>query len=61
MLELKTLYECDNENLLRSYGAFLKDGKEIVIAMEFMDAGSLQNVLRAAGKIPENMLSMITG
>lgn len=55
LLELKTLHECDNENVLRSYGAFLKDGN-VVIALEFMDAGSLTKVLKDVGKIPERIL-----
>jgi serine/threonine protein kinase len=57
-LELKTLHECDCENVLRSYGSFLKDGN-VNIALEFMDAGSLAGILKKAGKIPENILGII--
>lgn len=59
MLELKTLHECDHENVLRSYGAFLQDGN-VVIALEFMDAGTLTKVLKDAGKIPEPILGQMT-
>jgi len=52
------LHECDHENVLRSYGAFLKDGS-VNIALEYMDAGSLALVLKKVGKIPENILGMI--
>ena len=58
ILELRTLHECDHENVLRSYGAFLKDGS-VNIALEYMDAGSLALVLKKVGKIPENILGMI--
>jgi len=59
LLELKTLHECDSDNVIRSYGAFLKDGF-VHIALEFMDAGSLADVIKEVGKLPENILGMIT-
>lgn len=42
-LELRTLHDCDHDNVLRSYGAFLQDGT-VNIALEFMDAGSLAHI-----------------
>lgn len=59
ILELRTLHECDHENVLRSYGAFLKDGN-VNIALEYMDAGSLTGILKKVGKIPENILGMMS-
>ena len=59
LIELKTLHECDCENIVRSYGSFLKDGN-VNIALEFMDMGSLTGVLAKAKKIPENILGIIT-
>ena len=59
LLELKTLHECDCDNIVRSYGAFLKDGF-VHMALEYMDAGSLTNVLQEVKKIPEIILGMIT-
>ena len=44
ILELKTLLECDHENIISSYGAFLRSGN-VTIALEYMDAGSLARVL----------------
>jgi serine/threonine protein kinase len=45
LLELKTLHECDNDNIVRSYGAFVKDGN-VHMALEYMDAGSLAGVIK---------------
>lgn len=59
LLELRTLHECDCDNIVRSYGAFLKDGM-VNIALEFMDAGSLADVIKEVGKIPEIIIGMIT-
>lgn len=58
MLELKTLHECECDNILKSYGAFLKDGL-VHIALEYMDAGSLADVIKEVGKIPEPIIGMI--
>ena len=41
------------------YGAFYNDG-EISICMEFMDGGSLDLVMKKAGRIPEVILAKIT-
>lgn len=59
LLELKTLHECDCENVVRSYGAFLKDGY-VNIALEYMNAGSLADVIKEVGKIPESIIGMFT-
>jgi serine/threonine protein kinase len=56
---LKTLHECDCDNIVRSYGAFLKDGL-VHIALEYMDAGSLADVVKEVGKIPEIIIGLIT-
>jgi serine/threonine protein kinase len=44
---------------VRSYGAFLKDGL-VHIALEYMDAGSLADVIKEVGKVPEIIIGMIT-
>ena len=59
IIEIKTLHRCNNDNILRSYGAFIKEGK-VNIALEYMDAGSLAHVLKAVGKITEPLIGMIT-
>ena len=48
MIELKTLHDCNCDNVLKSYGAFEKEGK-VNIALEFMDAGSLAHILKNVG------------
>ena len=58
-MELKTLHECDSDNIVRSYGSFLKDGY-VHIALEFMDAGSLADVIKEVGKIPEMIIGLMT-
>ncbi|KAK9884921.1 hypothetical protein WA026_009158 [Henosepilachna vigintioctopunctata] len=57
--ELKVLHECNFAHIVGFYGAFYIDG-EISICMEYMDGGSLDLILKKAGKIPENCLGKIT-
>ena len=59
LIEIKTLHECNNDNVLKSYGAFIKDGK-VNIALEFMDAGNLSHILKEVGSITEQIIGMIT-
>ncbi|XP_044730090.1 dual specificity mitogen-activated protein kinase kinase dSOR1 isoform X2 [Chrysoperla carnea] len=57
--ELKVLHECNFAHIVGFYGAFYSDG-EISICMEYMDAGSLDLILKKAGRIPEDILGTIT-
>ena len=57
--ELHTLHKADSPYLISFYGAFYKDGA-ISIALELMDLGSLQDILRVVKKIPETYLAAIT-
>ncbi|XP_037915364.1 dual specificity mitogen-activated protein kinase kinase dSOR1 isoform X3 [Hermetia illucens] len=57
--ELKVLHECNFPHIVGFYGAFYSDG-EISICMEYMDGGSLDLILKRAGRIPENVLGKIT-
>jgi len=57
--ELKVLHECNSPFIVGFYGAFYAEG-EISICMEYMDAGSLDLVLKRCGNIPENILGKIT-
>lgn len=59
LLELKTLHECESDYIVKSYGAFLKDG-HVHIALEFMDKGSLANVIKEVGKLPEQIIGLMT-
>lgn len=56
---MRTLHECDSDYVVRSYGAFLKDGF-VHIALEYMDAGSLADVIKEVKTVPEIILGMIT-
>ncbi|XP_023227945.1 dual specificity mitogen-activated protein kinase kinase 1-like isoform X2 [Centruroides sculpturatus] len=57
--ELKVLHECNSPHIVGFYGAFYSDG-EINICMEYMDGGSLDLVLKKAGRIPEQILGQVT-
>lgn len=57
--ELKVLHECNFAHIVGFYGAFYSEG-EISICMEYMDAGSLDLILKKAGRIPEDILGTIT-
>ena len=59
LIELKTLHDCNHDNVLKSYGAFEKEGK-VNIALEFMDSGSLAHILKKVGQIDEPIVGMIT-
>ncbi|XP_013381692.1 dual specificity mitogen-activated protein kinase kinase 1 isoform X2 [Lingula anatina] len=57
--ELKVLHDCNSPYIVGFYGAFYSDG-EISICMEYMDGGSLDLILKKAGRIPEPILGKIT-
>ncbi|KAM7396785.1 hypothetical protein PAMP_019797 [Pampus punctatissimus] len=56
--ELQVLHECNSPYIVGFYGAFYSDG-EISICMEHMDGGSLDQSLKKAGKIPEQILGKV--
>ncbi|KAL0482760.1 mitogen-activated protein kinase kinase [Acrasis kona] len=56
--ELQTLYSSSCPYLVAFYGAFYSDGS-ISIALEYMEGGSLADVCRLSGSIPEGILSKI--
>ncbi|ETE58066.1 Dual specificity mitogen-activated protein kinase 1, partial [Ophiophagus hannah] len=57
--ELQVLHECNSPYIVGFYGAFYSDG-EISICMEHMDGGSLDQVLKKAGRIPEKILGKVS-
>jgi serine/threonine protein kinase len=59
LLELKTLHECDSDYIVRSYGAFVKDGN-VNMALEYMDAGSLAGVIKEVKQVPEPIIGLMT-
>lgn len=56
--ELLTLQRCNHPNIVRCYGASLS-GMQISIAMEFMDGGSLDRIMRTTGPLHEEILSSV--
>lgn len=56
VLELKTLHKSQFEYVVTFYDAFFNEGS-IHIALEYMDAGTLADILHKAGAIPENVLA----
>lgn len=57
--EMHVLNDCNFAHIVGFYGSFHADG-EISICMEYMDAGSLDLILKKAGRIPEKILGKIT-
>ncbi|XP_038575241.1 dual specificity mitogen-activated protein kinase kinase 2b [Micropterus salmoides] len=57
--ELQVLHECNSPYIVGFYGAFYNDG-EISICMEHMDGGSLDQVLKDAKRIPEDILGKVS-
>ncbi|KAL0966419.1 hypothetical protein UPYG_G00295100 [Umbra pygmaea] len=57
--ELQLLHECNSPYIVSFYGAFYSDG-EISICMEHMDGGSLDQVLKEARRIPEEVLGKVS-
>jgi serine/threonine protein kinase len=59
ILELKTLYRTQSDYVVTFFDAFYTEGS-IFIALEYMDGGSLADLLRANGHISERILAYIT-
>jgi mitogen-activated protein kinase kinase 1 len=56
--EIITLYDAQCPNLITFYGAFYREGA-ITIALEYMNGGSLANVLNQIGPVPESVLANV--
>lgn len=56
--EIKSLYKTDCPCIVKFYGASYKEGT-ISLGIEFMDGGSLYNVMEQVGAVPENVLACI--
>mmetsp|Transcript_4035 Transcript_4035/g.11880 ORF Transcript_4035/g.11880 Transcript_4035/m.11880 type:complete len:344 (+) Transcript_4035:105-1136(+) len=57
--EIQSLYNCRCPAIIGFYGAFFREGA-ISVALEFMNGGSLANVISHAGALPERALAHIT-
>jgi serine/threonine protein kinase len=57
--EFKALYECKNNNIIQLYDAFYREGSLYMI-IEYMNCGSLADIIKYTKTIPEAVLSKIT-
>lgn len=57
--ELITLIRHQSRFLVKSYGAFCDDKGRVHVTLEYMDRGSLADVICHVGKIPENVVVKI--
>ena len=58
MREIECLYDASCPSLVRFFGAFYRDGT-ISIALEYMDGGSLANLVHQVGAVREPVLAYI--
>jgi serine/threonine protein kinase len=56
MRELKILYEHEGDHIVQFHGAFYDDC-HINVVLEYMNAGSLADLFRRAGRFPESVIS----
>ncbi|RLN91809.1 hypothetical protein BBJ28_00008341 [Nothophytophthora sp. Chile5] len=56
--EINALFDAHCASLVTFFGAFLRDGA-VVLALEYMDGGSLENVIHQLGTIPERVLASV--
>lgn len=56
MRELKILYEHEGDHIVQFHGAFYNDC-HINVVLEYMNAGSLADLFRRAGRFPESVIS----
>ncbi|KAL8283210.1 hypothetical protein RQP46_005988 [Phenoliferia psychrophenolica] len=56
--ELQIMHDCSSPYIVSFYGAYLSD-PHICMCMEFMDKGSLDNIYKKVGPIPEPILGKI--
>lgn len=57
--ELEILHDCNSPYIVGYYGAFFSGG-DINICMTYMDGGSLDLILKKAGRLPEPIIGMIS-
>jgi mitogen-activated protein kinase kinase 1 len=58
-LEVKTHHNCENEYIIRCYASYFSQGA-INIILEYMDIGTLNDVRKKTGTIPEDILGIIS-
>jgi mitogen-activated protein kinase kinase len=60
IMELDILHRATSSNIVEFYGAFFYESC-VYYCMEYMDAGSLENLYDGACSVPEDVLARITG
>lgn len=55
--EISALYNSDCECLVKFFGAFYGDDSTITVALEYMNGGSLSQVVKKMGPLPEHVLA----
>ncbi|CAO3704041.1 unnamed protein product [Rhizopus stolonifer] len=58
MRELQFMHDCNSKHIVSFYGAFLNGG-DISICMEYMDAGSLDQIYKKNGPFPLDVLKKV--
>jgi serine/threonine protein kinase len=57
--EVKALHGCKSEHLIKCYASYI-DNNSVNIVLEYMDMGTLSDIIKKVKKIPENMMGIIT-
>jgi serine/threonine protein kinase len=57
--EFKALYKTSCPYVITLYDSFYREGS-ILMILEYMNCGSLEDILKTCGKIPEGVLSKMT-
>ncbi|KAJ3015904.1 MAP kinase kinase (MEK) [Thoreauomyces humboldtii] len=57
--EIQIMHQCISPYIVSFYGAYLNEG-DISICMEFMNLGSLDNIYKKVGPIPEDVIGKVT-
>ncbi|KAF2673267.1 kinase-like protein [Microthyrium microscopicum] len=57
--ELQIMHECNSPNIVSFFGAFMNDGGDVIMVMEYMDCGSLDSVSKKFGPVRVDVLGKI--
>ncbi|KAI8903669.1 kinase-like domain-containing protein [Powellomyces hirtus] len=57
--EIQIMHQCISPYIVSFYGAYLNEG-DISICMEYMNVGSLDNIYKKIGPIPEDVIGKVT-
>ncbi|KAK5070563.1 MAP kinase kinase (MEK) [Lithohypha guttulata] len=58
--ELQVGHECNSPYVIRYYGAFQNEARDIVLCMEYMDCGSLDRISKDFGPVRVDVLGKLT-